>query len=406
MNENSNSASVYLDAAATAPALKEAVEAFVSAASLVGNPSSVHAEGLKAAALLSECRRTVLSSLGVGAPTAPASFPGLVFTSGGTESDSLALRGTAKAKARNAGGRIIISKGEHPAIRETCRALADEGFEIVEIPTAGGVLDLEYLKTALTAPASGSYTGRPLLLSLMTVNNETGAVYDVKAAFSLAKKLCPEIVTHTDATQAFGKLAVSPSLLGAELITVSAHKIGGIKGCGALYIDPALIRAKKLAAVTVGGGQESGIRSGTENLPGIAAFAAACRTFGAAPGGAAKKGAEAEEKRRYLLDRLPNEVTANLPLGKAAPHILSLRLPGIKSETMLRYLSSKGYCVSSGSACSAHSRNISYALRAFGLDDRAADSTIRVSPADNVGTEELDGFLAALGEGVRTLVRS
>lgn len=425
--EAENASGVYLDAAATVRPLPEAMAAYSRAATdYYGNPSSVHGEGLRAARLLCASRWVILRSLGCrvdaagghfddktlfeaaescpAAPVAPASAPRLVFTSGGTEADNLALLGVAHAKSRNRGGRIIVSDGEHPAVRRCCELLAEEGFEIVLLPTEGGILDENALCRALTAPAVPPYTGKPLLLSVMTVNNETGAHYDIAGAFAAAKRICPEIVTHTDATQAFGRVPLDASRLGADLITLSAHKIGGVRGIGALWIAGRLAGTKGIIPTNLGGGQEGGLRSGTENLPAIAAFAAAVLALCPTPAAAASHGDELRDSRDYLLSRLPAEVAVNSP-REPAPHILSLRLPGIRSETMLRFLSERGVFISAGSACSAKSAAPSAALTAFGLDKSAADSTVRVSLDGSVGRAGLDRFLAALADGCAALAR-
>ena len=241
-----------------------------------------------------------------------------------------------------------------------------------------------------------------LLATFMMVNNETGAVYDISSAFKVIRMASPDAVCHTDAVQGYMKRKFSVATLGADLVSISAHKIHGPKGVGALWISPSLLKAKKIIPWTLGGGQEFGLRSGTENTIGIAGF-----------GGAAAQefetlGADIEKMtalRDYIAQKLPDEVEVNLPRGERAPHILSLRLPSIKSETMLHFLSAKGICVSSGSACSSHSRTVSSALSAFGLEDHYADCTIRVSLNPRNTQEEADAFLAALADGVSSLVR-
>ncbi len=358
-----------------------------------GNPSSTHAAGQAAHTVLETARREVGRALGLAALK-----PGeLIFTASGSEADNLAILGGAHAKSRRTATRILTTDSEHPAVREPLAALAREGFEIVEIPTRGGVLDL--------AAAEALMDERLFMISMMLVNNETGARYPLERIFSAARRLAPQALLHCDAVQGFLKTPFSARSLGADMITVSAHKIGGPKGVGALWVDPKIHTAKRLVPTLLGGGQESGYRSGTENTVGIAGFGAA-----AAAGHASLAAdlAHVRSLREGLLARLAEtapEVRPNLP-ADAVSHIISLTLPRIKSETMLNYLSRHGICISAGSACSAHAKNkTSSALLAFGLPAHEADSTIRISLSANNTEEELARFADALTEGVQTLVR-
>ena len=380
---------IYFDNSATTELCHMAKERMAQAVECYGNPSSLHAAGLEAEKLVREARAAVCRSLGIRNPKDGE----LVFTSGGSEADNLAIFGTVFAKSRRTTNKILTTAGEHSAVENALRRLEEQGFNVVRISTAGGVLDMEQVK----AEAQGV-----LLATFMMVNNETGALYDISRAFKIIKAASPEAVCHTDAVQGYMKRRFSVATLGADLLTVSAHKIHGPKGVGALWISPAVLKAKKIVPWLLGGGQEFGLRSGTENTIGIAGF-----------GGAAAQGFETLDAdiarmtalRDYIAERLPDEVEINLPQGERAPHILSLRLPSIKSETMLHFLSSKGICVSSGSACSSHSRAVSSALSAFGLDNNSADSTIRVSLNAHNTESEADAFLSALSEGVSSLVR-
>ncbi len=384
---------IYFDNSATTPLCPEAREAFLAVCDGTwGNPSSLHALGLSAARVLEDSRRAVARALG-------AKDGQVVFTGSGSEANNLAILGRAYAKERyRRGARIITTAGEHASVAMPLAKLKNEGYEIVEIPTVGGALDLGALEEALTK--------NTVLLTLMTVNNETGARYDIAAAARLARRLAPDAILHTDATQAFMKMPLSPTKEGADLITVSAHKIGGPKGCGALWVSPAVIKNKGLAAQVLGGGQEGGLRSGTENVAGIAAFAAACDA--AAPH-TATRAAHMRSLRDRLIAALQTdpaygEVKANLP-RESAPHILNLTLPRIKSETMLHFLSAEGISVSSGSACSSHGRHASPPLVAFGLSEREADCSIRISFSHENTEEEVDLFLAALKKGLASLAR-
>jgi cysteine desulfurase len=237
----------------------------------------------------------------------------------------------------------------------------------------------------------------------MMVNNETGACYDVKKLLNAVKRRCPDAVTHCDAVQGFLKVAFTPKMIGADMVSISAHKIHGPKGVGALYVSPEIIKAKKIIPYIIGGGQEGGYRSGTENTVGIAGFGAAAaegRTLFAS-------NVEKITALRDLCQAKAEEAGArpNVPKGARAPHVLSLTLPSIKSETMLNFMSGKGICISAGSACSSHSRNISSALVGFGVPEGEADTTVRISFSEYNTEGEVLEFCDALKEGINSLVR-
>ncbi len=385
---------IYFDNSATTRPSSEVLAAYLRVAEEeYGNPSSRHRRGQGAAALLKEARATMLSSLG-------ARDGRIVFTAGGTEANNLALFGRAYAKERFArGGRIITTEGEHASVDLPLDALARAGFDIVRIPTRGGVLAMDALLAALTP--------RTVLVSMMAVNNETGAVYPTHLVAAAMKRSCPDAVLHVDATQAFMKISMTPRTLGADMVTVSSHKIEGPKGVGALWVSDAVIKNHGLAAVTLGGGQEAGLRSGTENVPGVCAFAEAARLASLSFD---ERVAQMKAVRTHLLSALAdhpvlkNAVTANLP-ERAAPHILSLTVHGFKSETVQNDLSGRGIYVSSGSACASHARNLSKALLAFGKSEAETDATVRLSFSHHNTTEEADAFLTALAEIVETRAR-
>ena len=386
----------YFDNAATTKPCPEAVAAVNDALTAIwGNPSSTHAVGNAAHTLLTESRGAVLKALGVRRDTEGTVF----FTGGGTEADNLALFGTVYAKNRpvqsGSRGRILITEGEHAAVENAARRLAEDGFEILRVPTRGGVLDQSYIEEH--APGT-------VLASFMLVNNETGALYDLRRAFDTVKRLSPNAVTHTDAVQAFLKVRFTPAALGADLVSVSAHKIGGVKGVGALYAAQPILRAKKLVPMLYGGGQENGMRSGTENLPGIAGFAAACRRGTAR---FAENAAKTAALRESLTARLAgiSEIRLNEPPARA-DGILSLTMPGIRSETVLNFLSGRGICLSAGSACANNGHKaVSRALAAYGLPPAEADTTVRVSLSPENTEEELAVLADALAEAVQTLQR-
>ena len=387
---------IYFDNAATTKPCPEAVTAMTDALTARwGNPSSVHGAGNGAHVLLEEARRAVMKALGVRRETEGQ----ILFTGSGTEADNLALLGTVYAKNRpvrgGSRGRILISDGEHAAIENTAVRLEKDGFEVCRIPTRGGALDFDFI---------GAHAEGAILVSVMLVNNETGALYDVRRAFDTVRRVSPDAVTHTDAVQGFMKVRFTPASLGAELVSVSAHKIGGPKGVGALYVAEPILRAKKLIPTVTGGGQENGLRSGTENVPGIAGFAAACR---AASDRFAERAAAVAALRSRLLDALcaMPDIRVNVP-ASASAHIVSVTMPSVRSETVLNALSQKGICISAGSACSAHSaKKASRALTAFGISPDEADTTVRVSLSHENTEEEIDALAAALADAAAHLAK-
>ena len=383
---------IYLDNSATTPLCDEAKAKMLEALECYGNPSSLHAKGFYSSKMLADARNKVLSSLFVRS----AKAENLVFTSSGTEADNLALLGVAYAKTRRA-NRIITTDSEHSAIENPLKQLEADGFEIVRLSTARGVIDLDELRRSMNK--------NTLLVSIMHVNNETGALYNIKECFAIAKEINPDVVTHTDAVQSYMKMKVTPTELKADLVSISAHKIHGPKGVGALYISPEIIKKKQIKPIIFGGGQESSFRSGTENLIGIAGFGAAAeRGFK----NIAKDVATMRELRAYALSKLSTlDVRVNTPEEECAPHIINITLPSIKSETMLHHLSARGIYVSSGSACSSNSsaKRVSRALRGFGLSDFEADCSMRISISPFNSKEDIDELIAALNEGIQKLVK-
>ncbi len=382
---------IYLDNSATTPLSPEAREALIEAMDAYANPSSLHAAGQATRARVERARRQVSGALGVKSPR-----PGeLIFTASGTEANATAIYGTAFAKSRRHADQIITTDCEHPAVEMAMERLEQYGFSVVRVPTKAGVLDVEFALRALETPT--------LLVSMMLVNNETGAHFDVARVFAAAKAKDPATVTHTDAVQGFLKLPFTPAALHADLVTVSGHKIHAPKGVGALYIHPEILKTRRLVPHITGGGQEFGLRSGTENTLGIAAFGAA------AEAGAKTVAADIAHMRALrdaLEDRLAEMgVQTNRPAGSRAPHIVSLTLPHIKSQTMLNFLSGKGICVSSGSACSSHAQKVSASLSAFGLSAHEADCTLRVSFSPANTEADVAALCEALAAGMAGLVR-
>ncbi len=382
---------IYLDNSATT-ALSPSVKArMTEVMKYFGNPSSLHTPGNQAHEILEQARRQVGESLGVRRPE-----PGeLLFTSCGSESDNLALYGCAHAKPRRKGMKIISTDSEHAAVENTLRRLEADGFEVARIRTVGGVLDMEQYQKELN--------DRVFLVSMMMVNNETGAVYDLKTAFALAKAKNGDIVTHTDAVQGFLKCRFTPKSIGADLVTVSAHKIHGPKGVGALYVSAGSRKRRDLIPWLTGGGQEFGFRSGTENVIGIAGFGEAVRE---GYGTLSEDVETVRGLRTYAMERLSAlPVTINLPKGACAPHVLNLTLPNIRSETMLHALSRRGIYISNGSACSSHNSHPSSALMAFGLTEAEAGFSIRVSFSKYNTKDDVDALAKVLREEIEQLVR-
>ncbi len=382
---------IYFDNSATTALCSEAKVAMTEAMEIYGNPSSLHGAGQDAHALLEKARGQVAAALGVRL-TRPFE---LIFTASGTEANNQAIFGSVYAKARRIGNRIITTDCEHPSVASAMSKLEKEGFEVIRISTKGGVLDVQAAIEALEVPT--------VLVSMMLVNNETGARFEVEKVFAAAKKKHPETVTHCDCVQGFLKVPFTPASLKADLVTVSGHKIHGPKGVGALYVSPAIHKAKQLIPHLWGGGQENGFRAGTENLVGIVGFGTAAAAMNA-------RKQESMEKmlslRHMLEEKLSGEdVTLNIPGGQRAPHVLSVTMPGIKSQTFLNFLSAKGICVSSGSACSARATHPSASLSAFGLTPAQADCTIRVSLCENNTEAEIDDLCDAISKGVDHLVR-
>ncbi len=382
---------IYLDNSATTALSARVKEKMYEVMECYGNPSSRHSLGLDARKIIENAREQVGAALGISHPLAE----NLLFTSCGSESNNMAILGSVYAKARRRANKIITTNSEHSSVENVMRKLEGYGFEVVRVPTVNGIIDEDLLMSAID--------DKSLLLSLMLVNNETGAAYDVKRLFALASRKNPEIITHCDAVQGFLKVPMSLRSLGASTVSVSAHKIHGPKGVGALYISPDIIKQKKIVPYLIGGGQEGGLRSGTENVIGIAGF-----------GEAAEEGyknlstnVNRMTNLRDLCERGVVEAGArpNIPRGARAPHVLSVTLPSIKSETMLNFLSSKGICVSSGSACSSHAKALSSSLLGFGLSPGEADTTIRISFSEYNTEEEINVFASALKEGIDTLVK-
>ena len=384
---------IYLDNAATTKIRPEAMAEYVRVSEEVwGNPSSLHSLGSDAERILTASKQTILNTIG-------AKDAEIVFTASGTEANNLAIIGHALSKERyKSGAKIITTLGEHASVSEPIEELKRRGFKVAAISTKNGMVDLGELAKELTRDV--------ILVSVMMVNNETGAVYDIPSVARAVKAKCPDALLHVDATQGYMKIPFTKSGIGADLITVSSHKIGGPKGVGALIIDKAAMKRRDLSPVVFGGGQGLGLRSGTENVPAIAAFAEAARIAHSSLSSSISK---MNSLRQRLIDKLSEdgrlaEISPTLPKNHA-PHIINLTLPSIKSETMLHYLSSEGIFVSSGSACSSNGGHLSSALTSYGRSNDEADASIRVSFSADNSEDDVDALAQALAEGLKRLVR-
>ncbi|MBQ7333666.1 MAG: cysteine desulfurase [Clostridia bacterium] len=383
---------IYLDNSASTKISDEALAKYIEIShKFYGNPSSLHTMGYLAEKELRAARDTLLSSLS-------AKNSSVVFTASGSEANNLAIIGRTLSKERyKRGAKIITTDGEHASVSATLSHLAKEGFKIARIPTRNGVLDESALEAELDSDV--------ILVTMMMVNNETGAIYDTSRVSRLMKIKAPEAFLHVDATQSFMKIKFTKQSIGADMISVSSHKIHGPKGVGALVVDNKVIKSHGLSPIIYGGGQEGGLRSGTENVPGIAAFAEAIRLASLSFEESFKK---TSELRSYFIERLKedalSEISPTLPEFHA-PHIINITLPKIKSETMLHYLSSLGIFVSSGSACSSNSGEVSSALLAYGRSAAEADSSLRISFSANNTKGDVDTLCEALKLGLSKLAR-
>ena len=381
---------IYLDNSATTALSLAARDKINEVCEIYGNPSSLHSMGQNAEKIVREARERILNALGVRAREGE-----LVFTSCGTEASALAILGSAYAKERRDAIRILTSDSEHPSVLKNIEVLQKEGFEVVKIPTFKGVLDISAIESALDK--------KVFLASFMLVNNETGAIYNVSEAFAKIKAKYPEAITHCDAVQGFMKIPFTPTSIKADLVTVSGHKLHAPKGVGALYISSDMIKKKKIIPYLLGGGQENGMRSGTENTIGIAAFGASVYDI---KNRFAQNRAHFDELYSYASEKIDAlGIKINRPSGDYAHHIINVTLPNIKSETVLHFLSSDGVFVSSGSACSSHSKTPSGTLIAFGLTPAEADSSLRISFSEYNTKEDIDVLCESLKSALERLVR-
>ena len=371
---------VYLDNAATTRVCPEAADiAYKTMLETYGNPSSTHTKGREAKAVLDNARKQLAAALDCA--------PGEVyFTSCGSEGDNWAIINGAESMRRK-GLHIISSEVEHDAVRKSMDELKRRGFEVTMLrPEPDGSISPEAVIAALRPDT--------VLVSLMMVNNETGAVTDIAAVAKVLKKAKSIALLHTDAVQGFMKVPFSAKRLGADMITVSGHKIHAPKGIGALYIKTGV----KIKPYIIGGAQESGLRAGTEAMPQIAAFGKACELAKASMDDATERMARL---RQYAAERIVAEMPEAVIIGGGAPHILSVSLPGWRSEVLMNYLEARGVFVSRSSACKKGGR--SHVLEVMGLPAEVIDGAVRISLSRYTTKDELDELCSALKDAHDTL---
>lgn len=373
----------YLDNGATTKPFDEVKEVmFRTLDADFGNPSSLHTKGVEAEHYIKEAKKVVAHSLKVKEKE-------IVFTSGGTESNNMALIGAAYAN-RRAGNHIITTKIEHPSVHNPLFYLEENGFEVTYLDVDNnGHINLKELADAVKDTT--------ILVSVMYVNNEMGAVFDIGKISQIIKEKNPNIIFHVDAIQAYGKYCIHPYKMGIDMLSVSAHKIHGPKGVGFLYIK----EKTKIRPLIYGGEQQNGMRSGTENVTGIAGLSEAVRVIYT---NHEEKIARMYALKKYFVENIQKIEGAyvngieGLLLEETAPHVISVSFTDIRSEVLLHALSEKGICVSAGSACASNHPQISGTLKAIGVKKELLDSTIRFSLSVMTTKEELDIALEALHE--------
>lgn len=369
----------YLDNSATTAVCKAAADkALYMMTENFGNPSSLHKLGINAELCIEDAREVIADALG-------AQPKNIIFTSGGTEANNTVLFGAAEALKRR-GSRIIVSAVEHSSVYESAKRLSELGYDVQYLPVTGdGVIDLNKLDELLT--------DKTILVSVMAVNNETGSVQPTEKIAKHIKRRCPDAVFHVDAVQAFCKMPLKPQKWGVDFLTVSAHKIHGPKGVGALYIRD----GARLIPLLYGGEQQKKLRPGTESAPLIAAFGEAVKEADIP-----QNNALIRELNEYALSKLTaiDGICVNSPLS-ALPYIINISVAGIRSETMLHHLEQSDVYVSSSSACAKGKR--SYVLAAMGLSDDRIDSSVRISFSKYNTKEDVDALIDGLKSGIANL---
>lgn len=379
---------IYLDNAATTPVAEEVIEVMERAfREDYGNPSSLHRKGM-------EAERSIKETAEIIAKTLRCDKKELLFTSGGTESNNLAILGAAEANARH-GKKVLTTAVEHPSVANAVKELAERGFMVRVLPVdAKGRVSLEALEAEADEEA--------VLCSMMMVNNEIGTIQPLEEAAEILHRKAPHALLHVDAVQGYGKVAFDLRKIQADLLSVSGHKLFGPKGSGFLYVK----EKTKLKPLLFGGGQQKNLRSGTENVPAILGLGKAAEL-------AFEDFAGKRERLYALRDRLISAVTAidgvsvngGTDREIAAPHIISVSTEDVRAEVLLHALEEEGIYVSAGSACSSHKKNISATLQAIGLKKSLLDCTVRFSLSARTTEEEIDTAAEAMKKLVPALRR-
>lgn len=378
---------VYLDNSATTKSFEEVAQLVTRIMCRdYGNPSSLHNKGMEAEQYVRQAKEIIAKNLKVNEKE-------IFFTSGGTEADNIALIGSAMANYR-AGRHLITTRIEHPAVLQTMRYLEEQGFKVTYLPVdKNGLIRLEELQNAVTRET--------ILVSIMHTNNEIGALQPIAEAGSLIKKMNPNTIFHVDAVQGFGKFRIHPKRMNVDLLSVSGHKIHGPKGVGFLYINEKI----KIKPIVYGGGQQQGMRSGTENVPGIAGIAKAVEKIYSNLDEDVEKLYEMKEYFINGVEKIDGIKINGLRGRESAPHIVSVSVRGVRSEVMLHALEEKGIYISAGSACAARKPQTSETLKAIGVEKELLHSTIRFSFSIFTTMEEIDYTLKTMYDVIPMLRR-
>lgn len=377
----------YFDNSATTRCYPEVAEIVVKTMTEdFGNPSAMHLKGVEAERYVREAAQTLAKILKVNEKE-------IIFTSGGTESNNLALFGGADANKRS-GNHIITTSVEHAAVGQPAERLEQMGYEVTIVPVDHrGVVQLEALEKALRPDT--------ILVSTMYVNNEVGAVMPVEEIAKLVHEKSPKALYHVDAIQAFGKYRIYPKKAGIDMLSVSSHKIHGPKGVGFLYIN----EKARIQPQILGGGQQAGMRSGTDNVPGIAGLGVAAKMVYTDFDEKIEHMYQLKERLAEGFLKLPDVRLNGMEIREGAPQILSASFLGVRSEVLLHTLEEKGIYVSAGSACSSHKRKAAGTLSAMGMEAAQRESTLRFSFSEENTFEEVDYVLEVIGQVLPMLRR-
>ena len=372
---------IYLDNAATTKPSQRAAEAMMMAVSDFGNPSSLHGLGLQTEKLINSARDNIANMLGVNSKN-------VYFTSGGTESNNLAIYGVANSLKRR-GKRVITSTIEHPSVMESFKRLENDGYDVCYLGVdKNGIVNLDDL--------AGMLTEDTILVSIMHVNNETGVIQPIERISAMVREKSPHCIIHCDCVQSFGKIPVKPDKMGVDMVSISSHKIHGFKGTGALYTNYA-----RMTPLIRGGEQQNEVRPGTENVGGILAFSAAASEC--------EINIEKMREKRNLMRDLLCEKLDNVKINGSCEHnsgsVLNVSFIGIRAEILLHSLERHEIYVSTGSACSSHKPQPSHVLLAMGVEQKAVDGAIRISFSQNTTLDEIRTAAEIIAEEVSVIRR-